>query len=143
MKETVTTYKLEDKRVVPCSEEEWLKQMRDTKSRIVGKDCYFHVTVSTVFIGYDPDISAEENVQRYRKIQWEDNAPWAFESCVFGWPTRHWWKYEERYRSWEDAKQGHEKMLEEIRREINGIYWKVTGLVAMTLLVIKFLSLVI
>lgn len=138
---TPETFRLEDKHAVPCTEGEWLKQMQDTKSRIVSKNHCFHVTVSTVFVGYDVSLSPEENAKKYRKIQWENNAPWAFETCVFGWPMNYWFDYQDRYRSWEDAKQGHEKMVEIVRRKINGIIWKLTTLTALSALAVKFFML--
>lgn len=75
----------------------WLEEGSDR--RIVKQDQINDVFVSTVFLGLD------------HSMYWdEDKTPVLWETMIFG--GTHDQEYQERYTSYEDALEGHQKALE-------------------------------
>ncbi len=81
-------YKLQNKKVIPCTQDDWLNMTGDEKR--VDFNSFGEVEVSTVFLGID---------HRYGKGQ-----PIVFETMIFG--GKH-DGYQTRYSTWEEAVEGH------------------------------------
>lgn len=73
---------------------------------IVNKTQIGEVEVSTVFLGAD---------HSYRNFI-EDSEPMIFETMIFGGVHND---YKERYSTWEQAEQGHDKSCEMVRSTVN------------------------
>lgn len=103
----VTTYILnEDHSVSPCSDMEiWGAYMGNMGSRIVKKTLINESEVSTVFLGVDHNYSFS-------------GIPILFETMVFG-PLDPDQDIQERYKTWDQALLGHEKIVKELSREPN------------------------
>lgn len=85
-------YVLENKEVVAeFSYWEWAKWFELTSNRVVGQTYIGDTRVSTVFVGRDNLL---------------------FETMVFGGDLD---KTEKRYRTWDEAKAGHNKMVNKIK----------------------------
>lgn len=83
-------YILEGKTPVPCDDVlEWGKQFK-SPDRIVAKDTFGEIKVSTVFLGLDHSFG--------------DGPPLLFETMIFG--GKH-GGYQERYSTWDEAEAGH------------------------------------
>ena len=82
-------YKLDkNKQPVPCSLEEWGMMTREEK--IVAKNWFGEIQVSTVFLGIDHSTGG--------------SLPILFETMIFG---GEWDGYQERFETWEEAVKGH------------------------------------
>lgn len=90
-------YILKDKKAVECIDLiEW-DQNFELASRIVGKDFFGKVEVSTVFLGLDYSFHHE--------------VPLLFETMVFGGKLD---REQRRYTTWEEAELGHKEILEKV-----------------------------
>lgn len=76
------------KNIIPCSFDEWCLQWSDDK--IVKKDKFGGVEVSTVFLGMDHSFRGSK--------------PILFETMIFGGDHDG---YQKRYETWDDALKGH------------------------------------
>ncbi len=93
-------YKLDGKNTVKCNSEEWIKWMKSSDRTVALEKVTDDVEVSTVFLGIDH--STFEN-----KLE-------LFETMIFG-GDHHgdYWRYE----TWEEAKEGHEKIVKALKEE--------------------------
>jgi len=90
----ITKYVLNGKEVVPCSDLiEWAKWI-ESADREVARDDIGDVRISTVFLGLDHSFG--------------EGPPLLFETMVFGGPQD---QKMDRYSTWEEAEEGHKKML--------------------------------
>lgn len=79
------------------------KWMEDNPSRKIVKQEYIDdIFVSTVFLGLDH--------------AWNSNVPVLWETMIFG--GEHDQSYQERYTSYEDALEGHQKALEVVIKSL-------------------------
>jgi hypothetical protein len=89
-------YKLQGHKPIPCKDIiEWA-EWYGTASRVVHKTQIGEVEVSTVFLGIDHAFVGEY-------------PPVLFETMIFGGENDG---YQERYTTWEEAEQGHSKIVE-------------------------------
>ena len=87
-------YKLDkNKQAVPCSLEEWGMMTREEK--IVAKNWFGEIQVSTVFLGVD---------HSHVFLLEGGPSPILFETMIFG---GEWDGYQERFETWEEAVKGH------------------------------------
>lgn len=96
------TYILDENRnAVPATTLEWAKQleeMRGTHTKHVGDDIVDGKRISTVWFGLDH--------------QWDDNGkPLIFETMIF---NKNGFSeiYMDRYSTWDEAEEGHQKAIE-------------------------------
>ena len=96
-------YVLNDHTPVPCSLSEWATWFETADHHVAHVNLRKGaVTVSTVFLGYDLNFST-------------GGPPILFETMVFGGRLDQEWECE-RYTTWDDAKAGHDAMVEKYRR---------------------------
>jgi hypothetical protein len=100
---TLDKYILVGKDAGPCSDLLKWALWFETANRRVAETFVGSVRVSTVFLGLD-----------YRFSNPHSESPILFETMVFGGPHDG---DKERYCSWEEAEEGHEQMVERIKRE--------------------------
>lgn len=81
---------------------DWAKRFEDKGDRIISRDNFGGVLVSTVFLGLDHSFSLNE-----------DAPPILFETMVFGGSMD---QYQERYATIEAAEQGHQEVLKKLRK---------------------------
>lgn len=98
-----SNYILDGKIPVPCDDlMEWGKHFKDHGKRRVASDQITpDIKVSTVFLGMDH--------------QWGQGPPLLFETMVFGGPMHD---ETDRYSTWEDAEDGHRRMVERVKNAI-------------------------
>src|ERR1700684_1996349 len=93
-------YKLdENKNAIPCSLEEWSKQreeMRKSNTKHVASDEINGKWVSTVWLGVNHSFLRKE-------------PPLIFETMIHNIEKDEWEDYEERYSTWKEAEEGHQK----------------------------------
>jgi len=98
-------YKLnKDKSVSLCSAEEWSDQyeeMSRTKTKHVAKDLIDNKRISTVWLGLNNNF-------------W-DGAPLVFETMVFNSEDSRYEIYCDRYSTWKEAEEGHQKAIEWVK----------------------------
>lgn len=91
-------YILKNKKPVPCDDQiEWGIYMIDNK-KVNNTILPDGTHISTVFLGLDHAYS------------FENTTPILFETMIFGNPKFE--NYQERYSTWEEAEQGHQKAIE-------------------------------
>jgi hypothetical protein len=105
MKEMIYYYVLYGKIAVRTTDlTEWAKKFEE--NRQVAKDHIGDACVSTVFLGMDHQYYDDE----------PDAPPMLFETIIFG------GEHDEslwRYSTWEQAEQGHKKVCDKLREELN------------------------
>lgn len=94
-------YILDGKVAVPTdNDDEWMKMFSNITDRVVERTETGRSTISTVFLGLD------HSFDEYGE------PPLLFETLVFGGPLADEMK---RYSTWEEAEQGHAKMVEMVK----------------------------
>ena len=91
----------ENNNVIPGSPIEWSILLRDKKRTTVKKDDIDRYHVSTVFLGIDYHF-------------YEDNIVHVFETMIFD-SENHDSDYCERYATWKEAEEGHERAIQWIK----------------------------
>lgn len=104
IKDWCGTYKLdENKNAIPCSVEEWARQieeMRKNKTKHVAYESIGHIDISTVWLGLSH--------------QWMPRAkPLIFETMVFNKSGHD--IYCERHSTWQEAEEGHKQAIEWVK----------------------------
>ena len=80
----------------------WAKWFGKGSNRRVARDIVGKKTISTVFLGMDYNFTGKKK-------------PLLFETMVFGQDE----EYMERYSTWQEAKEGHKKILKKYQNENN------------------------
>lgn len=80
---------------------EWAKWFENVENRIVKKTTIRDIEVSTVFLGLDHSF-------------FSDKKPILFETMIFGGEQEG---YQERYSTWAEAEEGHQKACEMVVNE--------------------------
>ena len=86
-------YILKDKKIIPVDLMTWAKWF-ETDERVIKQTKIGDVKISTIFLGIEHG--------------YEDGKPLLFETMIFGGDHD---QYQERYTSYEDAENGHEKAV--------------------------------
>ena len=92
-------YILEGKKLKPVDLMTWAKWF-GTADRHIARDEISGVTISTVFLGIDHN--------------WGDGPPLLFETMIFGGEHDG---YQHRYETWDQASNGHQKVLKLVKDE--------------------------
>ena len=96
-------YKLVNKQIIECSRDEGALFL-ESPERIVAKDKFFNVEISTVFLVFDHGFNFDN-----------ENKPVLFETMVFGGDFDN---AQIRYCTYEEALEGHRKLCTLIRRHL-------------------------
>lgn len=104
LKDWCGTYKLdENKNAIPCSTEEWARQiegMKKNKTKHIADETIEDKRISTIWLGLDH--------------QWMPRGrPLIYETMVFDKDARD--IYCERYSTWQEAEIGHKKAVEWVK----------------------------
>lgn len=94
----------EDKTYTPCTLNEWMEQFVKVKQRIVRQTNYNEYFISTVWLGLDHQYSPDENA-----------SPLVFETMIFHRSNRGVDIYCDRYTTYQEALDGHEKALDWVK----------------------------
>ena len=92
-------YKLEGKKIVSCSFEEFSEFFGDIKNRRVAQDYVDKISISTVFLGIDHNFGGS-------------GTPVLFETMVFGGEHD---EYCQRYHTWQEAEEGHKEIVKMVQ----------------------------
>jgi hypothetical protein len=96
-------YKLDGVRPVPDETNGlWMQQNRDAR-RVAFTQITDDIEVSTVFLGLDHNFG-------------DGDKPVLFETLVFGGPMNG---YMDRYENWFEAEQGHQEIVDKVRKNMN------------------------
>lgn len=88
------------------------KLLRDLAYKRVGDDQVAGCRVSTVWLGIDHGF----NMLRDKDTPTDDYKPIIFETMIFGGPHD---KYQERYQTLEQAKKGHERIVQRLSQGLD------------------------
>lgn len=88
----------ENKNVIPTDQEGWGNYFYPIDNRIVAQDEINSSSVSTVFLGIDPNFL-------------QDGPPLLFETMIFNNSNLEKYIYCERYSTWKEAEEGHKKAI--------------------------------
>jgi hypothetical protein len=77
---------------------------KDEENRRVGKDYVGDILISTVFLCVDHG--------------WGGGPPVLFESMVFGSEDEELQDYQERYCTWDEAVEGHKRIVEWVKKKV-------------------------
>lgn len=102
-------YILDGKTPVLCDLMTWALEF-DKANRTVAKTEIGDVLISTVFLGLDHN--------------WGAGPPLLFETMIFGGELD---QEQERYSTWDEAEEGHKKMVERVEREGLAILAKIVN----------------
>lgn len=92
----------ENNKVIPANLLEWAEFLEDAKDkRIVNKTKINDYEVSTVFIGFD-----------YNSLS---DKPHIFETMVFNKKDKPYTNYCDRYSTWKEAEEGHQKAIQWVK----------------------------
>lgn len=80
---------------------EWARWFEDGSNRRVAADDVNGIHISTVFLGLDH--------------RWDNGPPMLFETMTFG---KGFEQEQERYSTWDEAMEGHAKMIERVKAAI-------------------------
>ena len=99
-------YILKGKEVIPCLDlTEWGRWMRNFKNRRIAIDMIEGIMVSTVFLGLDHDFLDQHSIQLIFETMTNDK-------------TFDKWGDQRRYFTWDEAEEGHKKIVELVRGRI-------------------------
>lgn len=114
-------YRLEGTKVVRCNFEEWLEAMK--KVDVAGTELWYQYTkvaktrlhnerflVSTIFLAMDMRFGPGEP-QLFETQVVDEEAP-------RGTPERYHDQYMERYSTWTEAEQGHQKIVDQVKVDL-------------------------
>lgn len=84
---------------------QWMEEAHKKGSRIVAKTEIVDIRVSTVFLGIDHAFNPDK--------------PILFKTMVFG--SKKYEDFQQIYHTWDEAKKGHEQILQAIRKDLTTI----------------------
>lgn len=102
-------YKLdENKNVVPGTMEDVEEVLINHNKKIVKQEVIDNKFISTVFLGIDhgcPECS--EHIENYKPV--------VFETMINDEEKDEWLSYQERYHTWKEAEEGHQRAIEWVK----------------------------
>lgn len=98
-------YILKEKEIIPIDDvDEWKKWYENSKERFIKRDKINKKLISTIFLGLDHNCGWEK-----------DKRPLLFETMIFhDHDLRE--EYCERYHTYDEALNGHERILEKVKK---------------------------